>query len=200
MQRLLEGIRLSYKAGPSFSTENIAKGQKPEVLLVTCADSRIVPHLVTGTGPGDIFVVRNAGNMLPDAGTGSSEEATIEYGIEALGIRHLIVCGHTHCGAMRGLIDGVALPAVHEWLKCAEETRTRLARRDDEDRLSAAIEENVIVQLERARLFPCVAAALKAGKLTLHGWVYDIETTHFQKYDDESGAFVPLDHDLRRIA
>lgn len=200
MQRLLEGIRSSYKAGPSFSTENIARGQKPEVLLVTCADSRVVPHLVTGTGPGDIFVVRNAGNMLPDAGTGSSEEATIEYGIEALGIRHLIVCGHTHCGAMRGLIDGVALPAVHEWLKSAEQTRTRLARRDDEDQLSAAVEENVIVQLERARLFPAVAAALEAKKLTLHGWVYDIETTHFRTYDDESRAFMPLDNELRRIA
>lgn len=86
MQRLLNGIRAFYETGPSFSTEGLADGQRPEVLLVTCSDSRVVPHLVTNAGPGDIFVVRNAGNMLPEPGSGSSEEATIEYGIRALEI------------------------------------------------------------------------------------------------------------------
>lgn len=201
MQRLLQGIRAFYQTGPSFSTEGIADGQRPEVLLVTCSDSRIVPSLVTNTGPGDIFVVRNAGNMLPEPGSGSSEEATIEYGIRALGIPNLIICGHTHCGAMKGLLDGVSLPAVTEWLKASGDARSRAHRRaDGKDRLTAAIEENVLVQLERARRFPCVADAVAKGELTLHGWVYDIEATTFGVYDDEAGAFLPLAERLARSA
>lgn len=200
MQRLLNGIRAFYESGPSFSTEGLAAGQRPEVLFVTCSDSRIMPHLVTGAGPGDIFVVRNAGNLLPEPGGGSSEEATIEYGVRVLEIPHLVVCGHTHCGAMKGLLDGVALPAVSEWLKAAEDTRQRALSREVADCLSAAVEENVLVQLERARRFPCVAEAIERGRLTLHGWVYDIETTAFRAWDDEARAFLPLGDSLRRSA
>lgn len=201
MQRLLQGIRAFYQTGPSFSTDGIADGQRPEVLLVTCSDSRIVPSLVTNTGPGDIFVVRNAGNMLPDPGSGSSEEATLEYGIRVLEIPNLILCGHSHCGAMQGLLDGVSLPAVNRWLKAAENARDRAHNRaDGEDRLNAAIEENVLVQLERARRLPCVAEAITNGKLALHGWIYDIETTTFRVYDDDARAFLPLSDQLARSA
>src|SRR5690606_23744849 len=166
-----------------------------------CSDSRIVPHLVTNTGPGAIFVLRNAGNMRPEPGIGSSEEASIEYGVDVLGIPHLIVCGHTHCGAMKGLLGGVELPAVNEWLKACVDVRKRAAARHDaETPLIAAIEENVLVQLERARRLPSVAKAIERGKLALHGWVYDIETTTFRGYDDVTRAFSPLSEQLGRSA
>lgn len=201
MQRLLQGIREFYRTGPSYSTKDIGKGQTPEVLLITCSDSRIVPHLVTNTGPGDIFVLRNAGNMLPEPGVGSSEEASIEYGIDVLEIPHLIVCGHTHCGAMKGLLSGVELPAVTEWLKASGDVRARAAdRHDAESPLIAAIEENVLVQLERARRLPSVAKALERGKLALHGWVYDIEASTFRVYDDVTRVFSPLSEQLGRSA
>lgn len=101
---------------------------------------------------------------------------------------------------MKGLLDGVELPAVSEWLRAAAATRERVLSRADAEPLNAAIEENVLVQLERARRFPCVAEAVEAGRLTLHGWIYDIETAAFRAFDEATGAFVPLSESLRRSA
>jgi carbonic anhydrase len=203
MQKLIQGIHQFQKE--SFRPlqglfEELAKGQNPETLFITCSDSRIDPTLLTKAQPGDLFILRNAGNIIPPQGAGNGgEAATIEFAVAALGVKDIIVCGHSHCGAMQSLLRPekvVSLPAVAAWLSHAETTR-RIVRDNyghlDEDRLLvAAVEENVLVQLENVRTLPAVASRLVKGDLHLHGWVYKIETGEVFAYDLASGQFVPL--------
>jgi len=180
--------------------EELAKGQSPETLFITCSDSRIDPNLLTRSMPGDLFILRNAGNIVPPHGAGGGgEAATIEFAVAGLGVKDIIICGHSHCGAMKGLLEPESLaemPAVAAWLSHAEATR-RVVRENythlDGDRLiTAAVEENVLVQLENLRTLPAVASRLVKGDLHLHGWVYKIETGDVFAFDLESGQFVPL--------
>jgi len=180
--------------------EQLARGQNPETLFITCSDSRIDPNLLTRSMPGDLFILRNAGNIVPPHGAGGGgEAATIEFAVAALGVKDIIICGHSHCGAMKGLLEPESLaemPAVAAWLSHAEATR-RVVRENythlDGDRLiTAAVEENVLVQLENLRTLPAVASRLVKGDLHLHGWVYKIETGDVFAFDLESGQFVPL--------
>lgn len=202
MQQLIDDILKPDPDQGAWPGPQLIGGQQPEILLVTCSDSRVVPHLATRSGPGRIFVIRNAGNMLPDEGTGSSEEATIEYGVRVLRIPHLLVCGHTHCGAMKGLLDGVeGMPALRRWLRAGRDTQQALGNSSERrDPLRAAVERNVLVQLERARAYPVVQEALEAGALELHGWVFDIGTGAFSCWDADTGAFRPLGEAARRSA
>lgn len=203
MQKLIQGIHQFQ--GKSFVPlqglfEQLAKGQKPETLFITCSDSRIDPGLLTQAKPGDLFILRNAGNIVPPHGAGNGgEAATIEFAVAALGVRDIIICGHSHCGAMQGLLKPeqvAALPAVSSWLSHAETTR-RIMRENyghlDGDRLlTATVEENVLVQLENLRTLPAVGSRLVRGDLHLHGWVYKIETGEVFAYDVESAQFVKL--------
>jgi len=183
MERVYEGIqRFRSEVFPRRRQhfEALAEGQKPELLLITCSDSRIDPALFTQSDPGEIFVVRNAGNLVPRYGEGSgAEAATVQYGIEVLGIRHIAVCGHTHCGAIAALRQpGAAesLPAVKQWI---EHARPALARAADVSRpvdaLTRTVASNVLAQLDHLRTHPSVAAAEQRGELELHGWIYDFE-------------------------
>jgi carbonic anhydrase len=180
--------------------EQLAKGQNPETLFITCSDSRIDPNLLTRSRPGDLFILRNAGNIVPPHGAANGgEAATIEFAVAALQVRDIVVCGHSHCGAMKGILNPeslASLPAVQAWLTHAEATR-RIIREnypnlDGEHALAAAVEENVLVQLENLRTLPSVAARLARGDLHLHGWVYKIATGQVFAYDPESGQFVTL--------
>jgi carbonic anhydrase len=200
-----EGIRLfQQREFPARQAQfaRLGSGQNPKFLLVTCADSRIDPALLTQTDPGEIFVVRNAGNLVPphSAGTGG-EAATIEYGIRALGIEHIVVCGHTHCGAVAAFRDPslaeglVAVPSWLEHMGGALELETRVGSGDDA--LTNTVGANVLVQLNHLRTLPAVARGLKEGALTLHGWVYDFETGTVY-LADAAGAFNPLDEDSRQ--
>ena len=203
MQKLIQGIHQFQ--GKSFVPlqglfEQLAKGQKPETLFITCSDSRIDPGLLTQAKPGDLFILRNAGNIVPPHGAGNGgEAATIEFAVAALGVRDIIICGHSHCGAMQGLLKPeqvASLPAVSSWLSHAETTR-RIMRENyghlDGDRLlTATVEENVLVQLENLRTLPAVGSRLVRGDLHLHGWVYKIETGEVFAYDVESAQFVKL--------
>jgi carbonic anhydrase len=161
--------------------QSLAQGQRPELLLVTCSDSRIDPGLLTQTQPGEIFVIRNAGNLVPPhREEASAEEATVQYGIEVLGIRHIAVCGHAHCGAMAALREpGAAddLPAVRAWI---EHARRALDRKVDlagiDDPLLETAASNVLTQLDHLRTHPSVRAAQERGALTLHAWLYDFVT------------------------
>ena len=203
MQRLLQGIH-HFQANVFRPRrdwfERLAEGQRPSALFITCSDSRINPNLITQTEPGELFIVRNAGNIIPPhQPAAGGEQATIEFAVTALGIQDLIVCGHTRCGAMKGLLDPAGLdemPAVRHWLGHAEATRriirTKYTHLDDPARLTAAAEENVLVQLENLRTHPAIAAGLAKGDLKLHGWVYKIETGEVFAFDPESGQFVPL--------
>ena len=203
MQRLIQGIHQFQKRDfrPLKDLfEQLAKGQNPETLFITCSDSRIDPNLLTRSKPGDLFILRNAGNIVPPHGAANGGEgATIEFAVAGLGVRDVIVCGHSHCGAMKALLspeEVASLPAVSSWLSHAETTR-RIVRDNyshlDGDRLvTATVEENVLVQLENLRTLPSVASRLVRGDLHLHGWVYKIETGEVFAYDLESGQFVPL--------
>lgn len=205
MQKLIQGLH--HFQDNIFSSqrdlfERLAQGQSPEALFITCSDSRINPNLITQTQPGDLFILRNAGNIIPPFGAANGGEgATIEYAVAALGVKDIIVCGHSHCGAMGGLLKPEALlelPAVQNWLSHAEATR-RIVKANYQhlsggDLLTAAIEENVLVQLENLRTHPAVAAAIARGALNLHGWVYKIETGEVFAYDPEQEQFQPIAH------
>jgi len=203
MQKLIQGLHQFHQA--EFSPrqglfEQLAKGQKPETLFITCSDSRIDPNLLTQSKPGDLFILRNAGNIVPPHGAANGgEAATIEFAVAALGVKDIIICGHSHCGAMQGLLQPelvASLPTVTSWLSHAETTRRVVHENykhlEGPRLLTATIEENVLVQLENLRTLPAVAARLAAGKLKLHGWVYKIETGQVFAFDQASGQFLPL--------
>jgi carbonic anhydrase len=180
----------------------LAAGQSPLALFITCSDSRIDPNLLTQTEPGELFVLRNAGNIVPPYGAnGGGEAATIEYALRVLKVPQIVICGHSHCGAMHALLnaaDFADLPATQAWLDFASETRRAVSEKNPqalttEERLTAAVEENVLVQLDHLRSHPAVAAALAAGKLQISGWVYRFETGEVSVYDADSKKYVAID-------
>lgn len=204
MQKLLDGIH-HFKSNifrPRREWfERLADGQKPLALFVTCSDSRVNPNLITQTDPGELFIARNAGNIIPPHHPFSGgEEATIEFAIAELGIKDLIVCGHTRCGAMKGLLAAPeelkSMPAVQQWLSHAEATRRIMREKYGQltglPLLTATAQENVLVQLENLRTHPAVAAGLAKGELKLHGWMYKMETGEVFAFDPEKGQFVAL--------
>ncbi len=204
MKKLIDGIH-RFQSGVFGAQKELftrlSKGQDPDALFITCSDSRINPNLITQTGPGDLFILRNAGNIVPPYGAiHGGEAATIEYAIDVLGVRDIIVCGHTHCGAMKAVLDPTGLdelPAVKGWLNHAEATRRVMKTHyanvsDPSERLETCIEENVLVQIENLRTHPAVFAGMSSNKLTLHAWCYEIETGDVDAFDPEQGQFVPL--------
>lgn len=204
MEKLIRGIHTfqnEHFTSQRELFERLGKGQSPETLFITCSDSRIDPNLITQTKPGELFVIRNAGNMVPPHGAlkGGGEAATVEYAVAALGVKDIIVCGHSHCGAMKGLLHPeslTALPAVAAWLEHAETTR-RIVKENypdvaESEILTTTIKENVLVQLDNLRTLPAVAAKLGRGEIKLHAWVYEIETGKVFAYDAADRAFHPL--------
>ncbi len=204
MQRLVEGIHKFqqnvFRQQRSFF-ERLVDDQKPMALFITCSDSRINPNLLTQTEPGELFILRNAGNIVPPYGVASGgEAAAIEYAICVLGVRDIIVCGHSHCGAMGSILEPervANLPAVRKWLGLAEATARIMKEnyshiQDPKALLMATVEENVLVQLENLRTHPAVAAALGRDELTIYGWVYKFETGQVFAYEPASGQFVSV--------
>ena len=206
MQKLIEGIHHFQQT--IFDTEKhlferLARGQQPLALFITCSDSRIDPSLLTQTQPGELFIMRNAGNIVPPyASVSGGEAATIEYAVAVLKVNDIIVCGHSFCGAMNGLLnpdhlDG--LSAVKDWLKHAHATFRIIEENyghitDPQDRLTATVEENVLVQIESLRTHPSVAAAVSRGDLKLHGWTYEFATGRVFSYHSDEGQFLPIEH------
>ena len=205
MQKLVEGIHQfqnSVFSSKQRLFESLVCGQHPLALFITCSDSRIDPSLLTQTEPGELFILRNAGNIVPPyRAVEGGEAATIEYAVSVLGVKDIIICGHSYCGAMSGLLDQsqvAKLPAVRSWLCHAESTQRIIEENyahitDDDARLTAAVEENVLVQLEHIQTHPTVAAALARKALNLHGWVYEFETGQVFRYRSQDGQFIPLE-------
>ena len=177
----------------------LANGQSPDVLFITCSDSRIDPNLITQTDPGELFVCRNAGNIVPPHSKDSGGmTASVEFGVAALGCRHIVVCGHTDCGAMKGALTPRALddlPHVQNWLDHAraavEVVKARHGHAGHQE-LHAVTEQNVLLQLQHLKTHPVVASRINSGEISLHGWVYDIETGAVDCYDEYKNAFVPV--------
>ncbi|WP_226686274.1 carbonic anhydrase [Stutzerimonas stutzeri] len=180
----------------------LARAQQPRAMFITCADSRIVPELITQSSPGDLFVTRNVGNVVPPYGQmNGGVSSAIEYAVMALDVQHIIVCGHSDCGAMKAVLDPAGLqrmPTVKAWLRHCEVARSLVEQNCSctaGEALGVLTEENVVAQLDHLRTHPSVAARLAGGQLSIHGWVYCIETSEILAYDASSGRFAPLDGD-----
>ncbi|RIK64741.1 MAG: carbonate dehydratase [Planctomycetota bacterium] len=189
--------------------ESLAKAQRPRALFITCSDSRVHPNLITQTEPGDLFILRNPGNIVPpyshaDPG---SEAATIEYAVEVLGVEDIITCGHSNCGAMSALLrrsELSDLPSVVSWLHYAEST-LRVMQKNFQDlpeseRIRVAIEQNVLMQIEHLKTHPSVAARVASGHLHLYGWVYDIGAGDVSEFDPERREFVSLTRNRKSVS
>jgi carbonic anhydrase len=178
----------------------LSSGQNPDALLITCSDSRIVPELITQTKPGDLFICRNAGNIAPAYGeVNGGVSATIEYAVLGLNVRDIIVCGHSDCGAMKALMHPEKLesmPNVAAWLRHAERARFVMAENyghlTGSEFLNGLIEQNVLAQLENLHTHPSVASRILKGQLSLHGWVYEIESGLVRAYEPDLACFMPI--------
>ncbi|HEY1901424.1 MAG TPA: carbonic anhydrase [Terracidiphilus sp.] len=203
MEKLIEGHK-SFLA-ESFPARRsqfhlLAERQAPGTLFVTCADSRIVPDLILQTQPGDLFICRNVGNVIPRAGEpAGGVGATVEYAVEVLHVSHLIVCGHSDCGVIRALMapQGLTnLPNVLDWLQHVEpawQYLDEVERNAGElTRHTALTHANVLVQLDNLRTHEYIRRALDAGRLQIHGWYYDIMSGRIEQYDERLRRFTGL--------
>ncbi|MER6913524.1 carbonic anhydrase [Streptomyces sp. NPDC000594] len=179
MQTFIDHARsFARSADRSHELAELARGQAPQALFITCSDSRVIPSLITGARPGELFELRTAGNIVPPytPGTPSSEAATIEYAIDVLGIREVVVCGHSHCGAVGALVRGddlSAVPAVRDWLAHAAGAPGAPDAADaDDPAVARAVHHHVLTQVLRLRSYPCV----RRHGVRLHGWYYEVHT------------------------
>jgi len=182
--------------------KQLANRQTPQTLFIACADSRVVPELITQTDPGELFVCRNIGNIVPAYGEmlgGGS--AVVEYACTALEVTDIVICGHSDCGAMKALLTPDApllrsMPTVASWLRNADAARSVVAATRPDlagpALVQALVEQNVRTQLGHLRTHPAVAGRLATGQLALHGWVYGIETGSISAASGEDGDFAPL--------
>jgi len=203
MERLIEGYKHFLKDVFPRRRDQfhlLAEMQAPEWLFITCSDSRVVPDLILGTGPGDLFITRNAGNVVPiGSGDVDGVTATIEYAVEVLKVKHAILCGHSDCGALKAALDRKGLenlPKARRWLSHVEAAFSHRQPPNPADgehaELAALIRGNVVAQLLNLKAQPSVAQAVAHGKLTVHGWYYDILSGCIEQYDEEMRRFLPL--------
>ncbi len=186
--------------------DSLATSQSPEVLFITCADSRIDPNLITQSHPGDLFICRNAGNVVPPHSNATGGmTASIEYAIGVLGVRHVVVCGHSNCGAMKGALDTSGLdkfPHVAEWLghcRGAVEVLRERHNHAGPEHLDEMIAENVLLQIQHLKTHPMVAAKLANQKLQIHGWIYGIDSGDIDCYNEQSQSFEPFEQHYQSL-
>ena len=183
------------------------EGQNPHTLFITCSDSRVLAELITQSKPGDLFVVKNVGNIVPPAnvkGDTNSTAAAIEFAVETLRVSDIVICGHSQCGAITAMLDkkpvSDATPHLRDWLNLAAPVLETLNKdyahlRDATERETTAAEENVLFGLDNLHSYPCVQERLMDGSLRLHGWFFKIATAELFAYDPESRQFFPLIND-----
>ncbi|MEV7087572.1 carbonic anhydrase [Streptomyces sp. NPDC093085] len=194
MKSLIEHARSFsvHVAERSEEFRDLAAGQAPEALFITCSDSRVIPSLITGARPGELFELRTAGNIVPryDAARPGGETATIEYALRVLGVRDIVVCGHSHCGAVGAMVRGddlSAVPAVRGWLDSS--TGELPSARG----LAHAVRHHAAAQLDTLRGYPAVREGLAEGRLSLHAWYYEVDTGAVSSHRPElDGEFRPL--------
>lgn len=200
MHDLIKGVHYFQNVGFKQQKElfeRLAGGQNPEACFITCSDSRIDPNLITNASPGQMFIVRNPGNVVPCYGTANnSAMAAVEFAVSVLGVKDVIVCGHTHCGAMASLFHPESishLRSLKEWMLHCDATteiiRDHYSHLEGDDLYTIASEENVLVQLEHLRTLPAIASRLSRGLINLHAWMYKIETGEMFVYESNEGQF-----------
>lgn len=208
MEKLIEGVHKfhtdEFGNYRSLFRKLSQEGQNPHTLFITCSDSRVLAELITQSKPGDLFVVKNVGNIVPPAsatGSTNSTAAAIEFAVDSLRVSDIVVCGHSQCGAMEALIAGLPadnpLPHLREWLALAAPVRQVLQTeyhhlKSHAERTTAAAEENVLFALENLRTYPVVQARLADGSLRLHGWFFKIASAELFAFDPATKQFLPL--------
>ncbi len=181
--------------------DQLARGQNPEALFITCSDSRIDPNLLVQTEPGELFIIRNAGNIVPPYSTNTGgTTASIEYAVAILGVKHIVICGHSECGAMHGVLNPELvkdLPHVRKWLSFSHTAYQIIQEKAPElpqdKKLELLIEENVLLQMRHLQTHAHVAAKLATNKIQLHGWTYDIGSGQVKAYDEAKACFMPVE-------
>lgn len=186
----------------------VQEGQSPKILFIGCSDSRVVPDLILNTRPGDLFVIRTAGNFVTPYNFQFIDgvAATLQYAIEVLNIPHIIVCGHSHCGAIKGLFENLPnnLDILQRWLKLGERAKqmtlmTAKPSTPKEELYATAEEISVIFQLEHLMTFPFIRKRIHEGKLEIHGWYFKIETGELWYYNSEQYRFLPLGNHKTKV-
>lgn len=178
--------------------KQLCSGQHPEILFITCSDSRIQLNELTQSKPGEVFAIRNAGNIIPSYPHAGGESASLEFALTTLPIKHIVICGHSQCGAMKGVIDPVSteqMPAVRQWLKHGPDLMDITKKCEgnaDKSLLDVAIAENVLLQMEHLKQHPCVKSKLEAMQITLYSWIFEFETGKVLTYDIHTSRFESL--------
>jgi carbonic anhydrase len=208
MQRLIEGVH-KFRSGEFGNYRKLFRklsrdGQNPHTLFITCSDSRVLAELITQSRPGDLFVVKNVGNIVPPAnarGDTNSTAAAIEFAVETLRVSDIVICGHSQCGAISALLAEQPVsdttPHLRDWLNLAAPVRETLKKnyahlQELRERENAAAEENVLFGIDNLHSYPCVQDQLMAGTLRVHGWFFKIATAELFAYDPETRQFSPL--------
>jgi carbonic anhydrase len=208
MQKLIDGVH-KFRDSEFGRFRTLFKrlsreGQNPHTLFITCSDSRVLAELITQSQPGDLFVVKNVGNIVPPAtvvGSTNSTAAAIEFAVQTLGVSDIVVCGHSQCGAMTALMEGTTKlesPHLTKWLEVAAPVRAVLdknysdLKNDPKMRITAAAQENVLFAVENLHTYAAVAQKLEAGTLRLHAWFFKIDTADLFAYDPETKQFERL--------
>lgn len=208
MQKLLSGIHKFQQKELGRYQELFQRlsneGQNPHTLFITCSDSRVLAELITQSQPGDLFVVKNVGNIVPSSdvvGSTNSTAAAIEFAVRTLKVKDVVICGHSQCGAMNALLHGLdeepEMPHLKEWLDLATPVKKLIDKdykyiTDREEKIIAAGEENVLFGLENLKTYPIVQQRIEEGTLRLHGWFFKIATAEMFAYDQDSQQFLPI--------
>lgn len=208
MQKLIAGVHQFHSVEFGRYKELFRRlsrdGQKPHTLFITCSDSRVLAELITQSKPGDLFVVKNAGNIVPPAhvtGDTNSTAAAIEFALEALEVTDIVICGHSQCGAMQALLEGIPnadqVPHLARWIEVAAPVRETVRQRyahltDRQAQITATAEENVLFGLDNLHSYPCVARRLERNELRLHAWFFKIATAELFAFDPQEQQFSPL--------
>lgn len=209
LEQLKDGVRRFrtevYPQQAEMFAQAARQPQRPHTLFIACADSRVDPNAITSSGPGEVFVMRNIGNMVPAYGEMlGGVSAVVEFAVSSLKVGHVVICGHTHCGAMQALLspESVAgMPTVQSWLKNAHaalNVAESLHERSKADRNIADVltEQNVLLQIQHLKTHPSVAGAMAMGELTVSGWIYNIGTGEVRIAEDGSHTFTPVDAEM----
>ena len=210
MEKLVAGYRKFRDEVYPLREEQFAKlerGQDPRVLFITCADSRIVPELLFQAEPGELFICRNAGNIVPAHGDhNGGVSATVEYAVRALNVKDIVICGHSDCGVMRGLLHPekvTKMKNVSSWLSYGERARAVVehvcTHMDEEEKVIELARQNVLAQLDNLRTHPSVAARMAGRTLNIHGWVLQLHTGTVQAWSEEIGRFIPLESTYQTV-
>jgi len=208
MQQLIEGVHKfrndEFGNYRKLFRKLSQEGQNPHTLFITCSDSRVLAELITQSKPGDLFVVKNIGNIVPPAsaqGDTNSTAAAIEFAVENLRVSDIVICGHSQCGAIAALLGemkvGNSTPHLRDWLKLASPVLEMMKKDyahiiDATDRSDAAAVENVLFGLDNLHRYSCVQERLMDGSLRLHGWFFKIATAELFAYDPDTRQFTPL--------